>query len=93
MLLVCLLDEKVFEPGVPLLRFQIELVLPRILAKRDESTVIIWIQHSELLLDILCSFLLIPDAFEVCINNEDYTPLMNVELTKHLVNHSLFVPV
>ena len=62
------------------------------LAKTDVAEMVLIIKLFELLLDILISLPLILDTTEFCVNNDDYTLLVDVMWSKHVIDYSFVLP-
>ena len=88
-----LTEEDIFQLSVLFFDFKLQLVLLKILAKFDESEIIVWVKIRELLVHVLIRFLSKPFWVKTLIYNEYNTSLLNIVLTQHLVYDCFRLPV
>ena len=87
------IDEKVFKLSVSSFPLKFELGSLVISLEAYKSPVIFYIKLLELLLYKLICFILIPKSIKTCINNEDDTSPLNIELAQHLIDYSPIHPI
>ena len=65
----------------------------KVFAKFYESKVILGVQLSKLFVDKLVGLVLVPDTIKIRVQYEYHASLLHIILTKHLIDHSLGLPV
>ena len=81
------LEESILELSVVFLLLENRLIGDSLLTQAYIAEVVFGVKLLEEILDILVSLVMVDDAAELCVNNEDHTASEHIMMTEILVNH------